>query len=151
MPSGRGNLGLPLGPSSTGSSSGASSFLRFFASARGRSSGFSALGLSPLPRARDFASGAGDPSALPEELRSSSAAAATMASCFQRALVFIFVIFGARETGGQTSRIGKRRSRVTKGTTSTKRRLETWRGGGVDRQRCASRRTGGRAFGTRRS
>lgn len=85
MPSGRGSLGLPLGPSSTGSSSGASSFLRFFASARGRSSGFSALGLSPLPAlAGGFASGAGDPSALPEELRSSSAAAATMASCFHR-------------------------------------------------------------------
>ena len=82
MPSGRGSLGLPFGPSSIGSSSSAgSSFLRFFASARGFSSGFSGLCLSPLPRAEGFASVAGDPSALPEELRSSSAAAATMASC----------------------------------------------------------------------
>ena len=82
MPSGRGSLGLPFGPSSTGASSGVdfSACLRF-ASARGFSSGFSGVCLSPLPRAEGFASGAGDPSALPEELRSSSAAAATMASC----------------------------------------------------------------------
>lgn len=84
MPSGRGSLGLPFGPSSTGSSSsGVSSFLRFFPSARSFSSGFSGVCLSPLPRVEGFASGAGDPSALPEELRSSSAAAATMASCWR--------------------------------------------------------------------
>ena len=66
MPSGRGSLGLPLGPSSTGASSGVdfSAVLRF-ASARGFSSGFSGVCLSPLPLAEGFASGAGDPSALP--------------------------------------------------------------------------------------
>ena len=147
MPSGRGSLGLPLGPSSTGASSGVdfSAVLRF-ASARGFSSGFSGVCLSPLPLAEGFASGAGDPSALPEELRSSSAAAATMASCARR--------FRVRDENvrdeSRESRIGKGRSRARRDA-STKKKIRRQGGGRGLTSAMRVAGTGSRALGTRRS